>query len=411
LNKVLVALLCSVCTLIVISFAQESYAELIEPIINSPSSGTAQPSPRYEVNITVPDGLEGFREQAFLALINERTGQIEERSIGRQGTFDSTINSAFLVTTLGIIPQTDSYTVEVFSRDTISGEESAHNGITGITIAPPEPKPIITSPSPGDLLIPPRFTFTGDSDVNVGPERLFFAFTNPQTQVTFEVITSINGPFQLDPETSRVIDELDLGPSDPFTLELFIRDLITGLESEHATVEGLTILPEGCPLPNGSTTTVFGASNNPLFEFFAPQYAYAFGERALIEGEENGMSDGKVDKPVTLDGSMSQDFNNDPNDLCFQWSITQPPGSSVMLSVSASTKQVSFTPTHEGNYVITLTVTDSKDPPSMNSDSTTHTVDVGPMNQPPIVYCYHNFPCKFNTVGSDFDVGCSPIEP
>jgi len=388
LNKVLVALLCSVCILIVISSAQEANAVLVEPIINSPSSGTAHASPRHEVNVTVPDGLEGFRETAVFALINERTGQIEERTIARRGTFDVTVDTAFLVSNLGIIPQTDSYSVEVFSRDTISGEESAHNGITGLTIAPPEPKPIITSPSPGELLIPPRFTFTGDSDVNTGTESLFYAFTNPQTQVTFEVLTALNGPFQLELETSRVINELNLGPSEPFTLELFIRDKITGLESEHATVEGLTILPEGCPLPNGGTTTVFGVSNTAGFGFFAPQLAFAIGEQALINGENNGMSSGKLAKPVTLDGSESssgEDPPIGPPNLCFLWeSVMQPMFS--MVSISSTTDQVTFTPTHVGPYVIRLTVIDNDGPDSGSTRSTTHTVDVGPMNQPPTAF-------------------------
>ncbi len=64
-----------------------------------------------------------------------------------------------------------------------------------------------------------------------------------------------------------------------------------------------------------------------------------------------------IGSPVTLDGSSSNDPDNDA--MIFSWSLATPSGSAAALSGS-STARPTFTPDEAGTYTATLTVSDGK---------------------------------------------------
>jgi len=64
----------------------------------------------------------------------------------------------------------------------------------------------------------------------------------------------------------------------------------------------------------------------------------------------------KTGKPVNLDGSASTDADGDL--LTYQWALTEQPGGSVASLSNANTVDPSFTPDVDGEYVLTLTVSD-----------------------------------------------------
>ena len=78
---------------------------------------------------------------------------------------------------------------------------------------------------------------------------------------------------------------------------------------------------------------------------------------------------------ITLDGSSSSDADGDS--LSYKWSITSAPSSSFTLEATANP---SFTPSVQGEYVISLIVNDGKD----NSESDTVVVTVIKPNVAPV---------------------------
>jgi len=66
----------------------------------------------------------------------------------------------------------------------------------------------------------------------------------------------------------------------------------------------------------------------------------------------------KTGEPVTLDGSASTDADGDL--LTYQWALTEQPGGSVASLSDANTVDPSFTPDVDGEYVLTLTVSDGE---------------------------------------------------
>lgn len=66
----------------------------------------------------------------------------------------------------------------------------------------------------------------------------------------------------------------------------------------------------------------------------------------------------KTGSPVTLDGSASTDADGDL--LTYQWALTEQPGGSVASLSDANTVDPSFTPDVDGEYVLTLTVSDGE---------------------------------------------------
>ena len=86
---------------------------------------------------------------------------------------------------------------------------------------------------------------------------------------------------------------------------------------------------------------------------------------------------------VTLDGTASTDAEDDAagTALTYAWEITTDPSNGVDMLTSADSPMPSFTPSSEGTYELTLTVTDS------NGESSTDTVQVTVVmigvNQPP----------------------------
>ena len=66
----------------------------------------------------------------------------------------------------------------------------------------------------------------------------------------------------------------------------------------------------------------------------------------------------KTGEPVNLDGSASTDADGDL--LTYQWALTEQPGGSVASLSDANTVDPSFTPDVDGEYVLTLTVSDGE---------------------------------------------------
>jgi hypothetical protein len=66
----------------------------------------------------------------------------------------------------------------------------------------------------------------------------------------------------------------------------------------------------------------------------------------------------KTGEPVTLDGSASTDADGDL--LTYQWALTEQPEGSVASLSDANTVDPSFTPDVDGEYVLTLTVSDGE---------------------------------------------------
>jgi Ca2+-binding RTX toxin-like protein len=93
---------------------------------------------------------------------------------------------------------------------------------------------------------------------------------------------------------------------------------------------------------------------------------------------------------VTLDGTGSSDPDNNLP-LTYAWSMSAPAGSTATLSSSTADKPT-FTPDKIGDYVISLTVTDSLGASSTPADSVTITAT----DQPPVA-----------NAGSDQSVECT----
>jgi len=66
-----------------------------------------------------------------------------------------------------------------------------------------------------------------------------------------------------------------------------------------------------------------------------------------------------VGSTLTLDGSASTDPDGDDESLTYQWVISAPAGVQVALTDSTS-RTPSFTPVEEGEYIVALTVVDTK---------------------------------------------------
>lgn len=89
---------------------------------------------------------------------------------------------------------------------------------------------------------------------------------------------------------------------------------------------------------------------------------------------------GIVGIPVTLDGSLSSDVDNDP--LSYVWSLLNKPANSGATVINADRIQALLTPDLPGDYIAQLIVNDSK----LNSDPATSLVTISvatPINHPP----------------------------
>lgn len=76
-----------------------------------------------------------------------------------------------------------------------------------------------------------------------------------------------------------------------------------------------------------------------------------------------------VGAELTLDGSASSDPDGDNASLVYAWTVSAPDGVQVTLSDQAS-QRPSFTPPEEGEYIIALTVTDTKELVSLRNQIT-----------------------------------------
>jgi RHS repeat-associated protein len=85
----------------------------------------------------------------------------------------------------------------------------------------------------------------------------------------------------------------------------------------------------------------------------------------------------RVNNPVTLDGSLSSDQDNDP--LAYAWTITAKPEGSKAVIAAPATISTSFTPDVPGTYSVQLVVSDGKsfsDPAAVTVNASYETVSV-----------------------------------
>ena len=342
-------------------FPEEAFAVIPPtPTVISPLSGEAivlssanDPVlgfPSFIVDVEVED--TDFNIDMVYVFSNPATGDetIRANLGGPSKQFDLIQEAQSLASILNFDPQTGSFNLEVFST-TRFGSPTAENSpsvfITDLSYAPPPP-PIVSSPTSNEVIVDPFFTVEVDIDPSLIPDDIdvVFTFINPDTgdsRVSSKKSPNVDGSWDSTFEASSIGFIIGVAPGEEFILDVFVKiETLFFLESEHVVIDGLSFFLEGCPLPNGGTTTIFGGvtasqGNSP------PQ----------AEFEITGF---KVRQPITLDGSASFDFDQ-TKPLKFMWKVTDLAG--MPVSVDNPIAEITFfTPTSLGEHTVTLTVTD-----------------------------------------------------
>ena len=104
-------------------------------------------------------------------------------------------------------------------------------------------------------------------------------------------------------------------------------------------------------------------------------------EPTALAGDAQTVTVGEV---VMLDGSLSSDKEDDTSDtpLTYSWSFATDPSNGADTIMDADTATPSFTPSVEGTYLLTLTVTDSEG--ASDEDGVAITVVGGAMGDAPV---------------------------
>lgn len=156
-----------------------------------------------------------------------------------------------------------------------------------------------------------------------------------------------------------------------FTLQIDYLDPPPGVSTYSAAFTG-TILPDG--KLSGSGVSTVNERGNLVTTSGA---ATPIGSNQPPVAKAGSDQTGTVGTLVTLDGTGSSDPDNNLP-LTYVWTMSAPSGSTATLS-STTAANPTITPDKSGDYVISLTVTDSLGLPSTGADSVTITATNQPL--------------------------------